>query len=931
MESEAPGGVRAFLFTDIAGSSRRWEDDRRAMAAGLARHDELLRAAVADHGGRVFKHTGDGMCAVFAGPGPALRAAVAGQRRLRSEPWETAEPLAVRMAVHVGTAEEREGDYFGPTLNRIARLLDLGHGGQVLATEACRALLAEEPSAVELVELGEYRLRDLGRPERVFQVGHPDLPASFPPLRSSHAVRSSLPLMPSAFVGRRRELDEIARLLAASRLVTLVGPGGAGKTRLALEAAAGAVDAFADGVFFVDLAPLTEAAQLVSRVVASLGMVVDAIEGDFSEGGRRRLIEYLRGRQALVVLDNCEHLLDEAARLADDALRSCPRLGLMATSREALRVPGESAWVVPPLSLPPVDGDGAEEAGASDAVALFCERAVAIDAGFRLGPDNAAAVARICRRLDGIPLALELAAARLRVLSAEELAERLDDRFRLLTGGARTAAPRHQTLRAALDWGADLLTEAERALLRRLAAFRGRFELEAAEAVGADGAVIVPLDVLDLLGRLVDKSWISVERDRTSHYRCSETIRQYAEEQLEASGEAEDTRRRHCRFYLGLVTEKRAALVYAGEWVARLRAADDNLRVAIEWALSAGEDVAALRMAAGLFNYWYLSGQVLEGVAWLERVLAVSTSMRRPARVGALNGLGYLRRQLGDRDGVLPLHEEARLLALEIGDPLGEAMSLMVPAPLNMERGEFAEAQTRLEMSQRILEGHGMAELATWADHDLGWVELARGNVAAADRLFRRVLDSERPGFGGVEGSLTGTALAALALTAALRGDAPGARTVGAEAIEAARDLELPQVLVMALTRVSESAVVLAEHDRAGHLLAESLQVLGRCGGRAWVATSLELAAVVLSAAAPGRPAAVRLLGAAEACREATGESFRWPHLQVQVTACVDSAQATLDRETFAGAWDRGRRLDVGDAVALAAAELAQGAADRDP
>jgi hypothetical protein len=361
------------------------------MASGLARHDELLLAAVDEHGGRVFKHTGDGICAVFPAPGPALRAAVAGQRRLRAERWEPAAPLSVRMAVHVGTAEERQGDYFGPTLNRVARLLDLAHGGQVLASEACRALVAEEPSPmVDLVDLGQHRLRDLGRPERVFQVGHPDLPTSFPPLRSSEAALSFLPLMPSPFVGRRRELGEVARLLATSRLVTLVGPGGAGKTRLALEAAAGAVDAFHDGVFFVDLAPLTEAAQVVSRVVASLGMVVDAIEGDASEGGRRRLIEYLRRRQALVVLDNCEHLLDEAACLADEALRSCPRLGLLATSREALRVPGESAWVVPPLSLPPAPDDPAGDAAASDAVALFCEWAVAVDPEFRSGPGNAA-------------------------------------------------------------------------------------------------------------------------------------------------------------------------------------------------------------------------------------------------------------------------------------------------------------------------------------------------------------------------------------------------------------------------------------------------------------------------------------------------------------------------------------------------------------
>jgi predicted ATPase/DNA-binding SARP family transcriptional activator/class 3 adenylate cyclase len=918
--AEAPTGFAAFLFTDIAASTRRWEHDRADMAAALARHDELLRSAVHDHGGRVFKHTGDGICAAFSTPAAAVGAAVTGQGRLLAEPWGSTGPLTVRMAVHVGTTEERQGDYFGPTLNRLARLLELAHGGQVLVSEACRALVAEEPTAgVGLLDLGEHWLRDLGRPERVFQVVHPQLPASFPPLRATRRERHNLPVIPSPFVGRRRELEEIARFLTQASLVTLVGPGGAGKTRLAREAAAEGADAFPDGVFFVDLAPLTDGAQVISRVVASLGVVVDGIEGDASEGGRRRLVEHLQGRQPLVVLDNCEHLLDETARLADDVLRSCPRTKLLATSREALKVPGELTWPVPPLSLPGPEEDPLAAVAASDAMALFYDRAAAVDPGFRPGPDNAAAIARICRRLDGIPLALELAAARVRLLSADELAERLDDRFHLLTGGARTAVPRHQTLRAALDWGHDLLTETEQTLLRRLAAFRGTFDLEAAETVGADGEMVVAVDVLDLIGRLVDKSWVSVERDKTTRYRLSETIRQYADEKLKESGEDDATRRRHGAFYLGVVTAKRAPLTQSDEWLARLKAEDDNLRSALEWAFSAGENVTALRLAAGLFTYWYMSGQLVEGIARLERVLALTSSLRRPARVGALNGLGLLRRQLGDREGSARLYDEAAKLAREIGDALGEAVGALAAAQLALAQGDIGASQGFLEDARRIVEHREGPMLLAWLDLDIGWVELAKGDADSAEAIFRQALDA---GGDGRAGSMTAQAGAALALTAALRGDRPGSWQMAGMALEAARAIGLAELLMMVLTRATESAVVLDDHDRARGTLIEALQLLSDIGGRGWVAASLELAAVVGGATGGVSIATARLLGAAQAVRDVTGESFRFPYHEARLNRLVEEAEVALGSEEFRHERDRGRRLTTEDAVALALSQL---------
>jgi len=919
---EAPTGVSAFLFTDIAASTRRWEHDKADMAAALARHDHLLRAAVEDHGGRVFKHTGDGICAAFSSPAAALDSAVAGQRRLLAESWGSTGALSVRMAVHVGSAEEREGDFFGPTLNRLARLLDLAHGGQVLVSDACRALLTEEPAeGVGLLDLGEHWLRDLERPERVFQVVHPELPASFPPLRATRRERGNLPVIPSPFVGRQRELDEIAGFLAQASLVTVVGSGGAGKTRLAREAAAEGADAFPDGAFFVDLAPLTEGAQVISRVVASLGIVVDGIEGDASEGGRRRLVEYLKGRQALVVLDNCEHLLDETARLADDVLRSCPRTKLLATSREALKVPGELTWPIPPLSLPGPDEDPLAAAAMSDAMALFYDRAAAVDPGFRPDPANASAVARICRCLDGIPLALELAAARVRVLSPDELAERLDDRFHLLTGGARTAVPRHQTLRAALDWGHDLLTEAEQTLLRRLGAFRGSFDLDAAEAIGVDGEVVAAADVLDLIGRLVDKSWVSVERAKSTRYRLSETIRQYAEEQLRISGEDDTTRRRHGAFYLGVVAAKRAPVIQSGPWLARLKSDEDNLRAALEWSFSAGENVTALRLGSALFVYWFLSGQLVEGVAWLEQILARTADLRRPARVGALNGLAMLRLQLGDREGAARLHNEAATLAREIGDVLGQAVGALAASQLALAQGEIAQARAYMEEARGIVEDREGSALLTWVYFDLGWVELATGDVESAEAAFRRSLATAGDAQGAISQATSDGA--ALALTAALRGDRTGALQMAGTALDTARSMGMSEVLTMVLTRVTESAVVLGDYDRARRTLVEALQYLADIGGRGWVAVSLELAAVIRSGTNGSSIPVARLLGAAQAIRDVTGESFRFPYQEALVNRCVHEAEATLGPAEFKDECDRGRHLATEEAIALALSQLA--------
>jgi predicted ATPase/class 3 adenylate cyclase len=483
-----------FLFTDIEGSTRLWEADADAMRASLARHDEILATACVD--GDLFKHTGDGVCAAFDAPTAALRAAAAAQRALADEPWATADPIRVRMGVHTGEAEYRDGDYFGVALNRTARLMDAAHGGQVVVSASTGALVDPAADGVALRDLGEHRFKDLRERERVFEMGIDGLERAFPPLRSLETYATNLPVQLTSFVGRSAELAEVSALLGESRLVTLTGVGGVGKTRLAVQAAAETIDHYPDGVWLVELAPITDPGLVLGQAAAALGVR--------EEPGRPLedvLVDRLHDRTLLVVLDNCEHLIDEAAKLAERLLRAVPGLTLLATSREGLGIGGERLWQVPSLTR-----QGAQ----ADAMSLFVERARMVRPGFRLDADTTDTVAAICARLDGIPLAIELAAARLRVFTVTQVAERLGDRFRLLTGGSRTALPRQRTLEATMDWSYDLLAEREQTLLRRLSVFAGGFTFDAAEEVcGGD-----PLDraeVLDLLTHLIDTSLVTVD------------------------------------------------------------------------------------------------------------------------------------------------------------------------------------------------------------------------------------------------------------------------------------------------------------------------------------------------------------------------------------------------------------------------------------
>jgi predicted ATPase len=565
-----------------------------------------------------------------------------------SEVW----PLRVRMGLHTGEAELRDGDYFGQTLNRAARIMSAGHGGQILLSAITADLVREQlPKDVSLLELGEHYLKGLARPEKIYQQVAPGLQKDFSPLNSISTARNNLPTQLTSFIGREKEMVKVKTLLSAHRLVTLTGTGGTGKTRLSLQIAAEVLDSFKDGVWFIELAPLSDPALVLDTIASVLGVR--------EEQGRvllTTLLDWLSNKELLFVLDNCEHLVEACAKFAAAGLQSSRGMHILASSREALGIAGETAYHMPSLEIPnPKDPISIDTITQYTAVRLFIERATQALGTFSLTNANAPVVAQICYRLDGIPLAIELAAARVKVLRVEQIAERLDDRFRLLTGGSRTALPRQQTLRALIDWSYDLLSKTEQVLLRRLSVFVGGWTLEAAETVCADES-IQSVDVLDLMTHLVDKSLVSMDELAVEpRYRMLETIRQYAHEKSFEMGEDDAMRGRHRDWFAQWAEQGQAELTGPRQaaWLARLEDEHDNLRAALEWAL-ASEPETGLRLAAAIWQFWDIRGYMSEGSKWLGKVLEECPA-QSVARVKALIGAGWLatRKKDGEQAGAL--------------------------------------------------------------------------------------------------------------------------------------------------------------------------------------------------------------------------------------------------------------------------------------
>ncbi|WNR44876.1 adenylate/guanylate cyclase domain-containing protein [Paenibacillus roseipurpureus] len=708
--SSLPQGIVTFVFTDIEGSTKLWEAHPVEMQEALRQHDEILTTNFEEHGGIVVKHRGEGdsFFVVFTVASHALQAAAAVQKKLAETAWPIPQPICVRMAVHSGEAELRDGDYYGVTVNRCARLRSIAHGGQVVVSTATVELARVlETQELQLINLGTHRLKDIATPEQVFQLTSPGLKEEFPPLRSLQGPVNPLPIQVTPFIGREQELSELHERLTHTRLLSVLGPGGAGKTRLAIQLANEAMTNYPDGVWLVELAPIQEPSLLYQTVAAVFGLK----EGQ-QQSIKEALIEYLGTKKLLLVLDNCEHLIDASAQLAAHLLQTCPQLQMIVTSREPLTITGETLWRIPSLSLPnPEEQHSVEQLLAYEAVRLFVDRAQAVQASFTVTKQNAAAVADICARLDGIPLALELAAARVKALSVEQIAARLAESFRLLSGGDRTRLPRQQTLRALMDWSYQLLNESERMLWRRLSVFAGSFSLEAAEAVSS-GDGVDDFEIVDILSQLVDKSLVQSEgRDGEVRYRLLTTIRQYGQEKLLEAGEQEERMALFCAYYVTFIEHTAGGMhtphmqgSTVKEWTREL----SNLRVAMDWSQQSAASQPNMMEQAGRLisatdSFWSMLGITREGhdrlQIWLEgpqsrdfphtRVHALLTAVNMTYLVDQQRAIAYI--------------QEALSLANSLGEPSLQAKALYYMALGCHVLGQYQQAVALFDQAYVIL------------------------------------------------------------------------------------------------------------------------------------------------------------------------------------------------------------------------------------
>lgn len=760
-----PEGTLTFLLTDLESSTRAWEAQPDAMRAAMEQHDGIVQRAVEGHGGMQVEagREGDSVLAVFRSALEAAAAALDVQRNFASASWPEGLRLAIRVSLHTGEAQLRGAHYFGLTLNRCARLLALCHGGQVLVSMATRQLLADEaPTGSDLWDLGLHRLKDLSRPEHVFQLVDLDRPVEFPPLRSVRGRATNLPVQLTRLIGRAEELQELHRLQADSRLVTIRGPGGVGKTRLAVELGSRLVSSMTDGVWFVDLAVVTEAGQVPRQVASALDL-----EEQTGRPVQETLIEHCAERELVLVLDNCEHLVAPIAELAEDLLQSSPGLQVIATSREALRIPGEVVWRVPALAVP-------------QATRLFVDRARAGKPAFALTDHNAGAVADICERLDGMPLAIELAAAQVAMMPVEEVATRLQQGLPILSGGSRNAAARQQTLEALIDWSHQLLEPPEAVLFRRLSIFAGDFALAAAEDV-CSGLDLPRSGVAFVLSELVAKSLVQPVEGR---YRLLETIRAFAHARLEAAAELETVRARHAGHFLEVagswVPGERAA------WLDRLEADHDNLRAALRWSAAADPSLA-LRLASTMYDFWYLRGYVIEARQYLERLLRQLPPAAPGWRRGVLDaaGLAYV---AGDLDRAQTLVGQALAAAREAEDREVLARGLVYAGALAIALGRVGEIEVPLLEALQLGRQEGYPRVEAEALHQLGLFATLRPDLASAGDLLSESLAVRRAMGCPDESNMTLTFLAATSLLAGQLGPARGAIQEALEIGSALRD-----------------------------------------------------------------------------------------------------------------------------------------------
>jgi predicted ATPase/class 3 adenylate cyclase len=936
-----PTGTVTFIFTDIEGSTKLAQEHSDELRALLARHKEILKQAIESHNGYIFQIVGDSFSAAFDTALNALKAASEAQRLLHHEEWSPA-PIRVRMGIHTGAAQiaedsSIEGPYAGyATLAMTQRIMSAAYGGQILLSQTTRDLLGKQlPLDISLLDMGEHHLKDLLQPIHLFQVVTVDLPTTFPPLKTVESFPHNLPVQLTSFIGRERELAEVKQLLSNTRLLTFIGPGGTGKTRLSLQTAQEMLSSFTDGVWLVELAPLADPSLIPQTIAAIFGL------REFPNLPLLQIVtDYLRAKQLLLILDNCEHLIESCAKLSHHLLQSCPQLKIIASSREALGIAGETAYRVPSLSLPDQAQVTREAVMESESVRLFMERASAANPKFHLTEENASDVAQICHRLDGIPLALELAAARTAVFSPGQIAARLNDRFRLLTGGSRTALERHQTLRALIDWSYDLLSNEERTLLRYLSVFAGGWTFEAAESVcsaslsqlGSPTGVLREgvrgegLDVLNLLTQLINKSLVIVdERVDGTRYHLLETIRQYARDKLLEAGESEKIRTQHLNFFLEFAEKAETYMNgrHEMEWQDLLDSEYDNLRTALEWGME--NDVEkAMRLGGALHLFWArhryedegrrLMNEILGRVKTLPLAKGEMAHERIFYQAKALHALGVLRFGQGDLITSLNAFEESASLFRQIGE---ERMLAQALTYVGLGRAFLAERETAYQaieealvlaqdVGDKVILGGALNNMAAVLTMTQGDLEMAYSYHEEGIQLLREteshwLVAMTEFGFG---------------LFTSAQGNYAQAQAQFEACIPLFTKLRDRHRIAMVHSELAHLKRRQGYFVEAKPLYRETIQEWQQIGHRAAIAHQLECFAFIAKVQEEAERAA-RLFGAAEDLRENINIPMMSPE-RVEYDREVNDLRANMDESAFAKAWSEGRSMTMEQAIAFA-------------
>jgi predicted ATPase/class 3 adenylate cyclase len=931
-----PSGTVTFLFTDIEGSTKLAQQFPDELPALLSRHNEILDQAIRAYHGFVFQTAGDSYCVAFHSANDAVNAAIEAQKGLHSELWSPA-PVKVRMGIHTGKADfQGGGEYQGYlTLSHVQRLMSAAHGGQVLISPGTRELVHHAiPEDVSLRDMGERRLKDMIHSEHIYQLVIESLPDDFPPIKTLDVFQHNLPAQMTSFIGREREIKEVKRALNAYRLVTLTGSGGVGKSRLSMQVGMQCLAEFPDGVWLVELAAVTDPAIILPTILS-----VFKLREDTHRNALDVLTDHLREKNLLLLLDNCEHLIDACSQVSASVLQSCSNLRILASSRESLAIGGEYTYRVPSLHTP---GTGnpipLEQLAKMDSIRLFLERAVAAKPGFVLTQVNAPSLVQICARLDGIPLAIELAASRVKVLSPEQIAARLDDRFRLLTGGSRSALPRQQTLRATIDWSYSLLSEQEKTLLRRLAVFVSGWTLEAAESVcgieqspayyfaAKKGITVNRFDVLDLLTRLVDKSLIFMEETAAEiRYHRLETIRQYSRERFFETAEVEAVMDRHLAYYVQfaeLVDEKLKGRDEV-EWQSRMAVEQDNLRAALDWGLTRNPD-SALRIVGAANLFWTASGYSAEGFRWTQKALELvdksplspttATEQRLIARARALRGLTRLYLSLGDNAKAQQAAEESVALYRQSQDRRGLAFALVVLAyPLEF-LGLRDQAEAALHESYSIAQAEGDVYCICRSLNRLARVvvqlyedpALSQQYVEEALRLARET---------GLR-SQEAQASEILGFIAIHRNEYDAARTYLKESMRLYEEIGSPFNVILEKSNLAHLERKLENYAEALEYYGETIPAFRDMGQTGAVAHQLECFGFI-ALAQDQNEQALQLFAAANALRERSSTPMT-PDEQVYFDEQLRKLHERMDLNAFNAAWARGRTLKMEQAVASA-------------